>query len=146
MSQHTVELDVRTDQIDFKDIMKAVQSLKENEVLSLHSSFNPIPLYSIMKSKGFEHDSKQVGKDHWTVMFYRKRKENHLNLVGMDTPTTMFKLLTALEQLKEGDQLSITVDHLPDIVQKQLEEPCFHYQYQIQSPENHMMLQVTKVP
>ncbi|MBM6617014.1 DUF2249 domain-containing protein [Bacillus suaedaesalsae] len=145
MSQHTVELDVRMDQIDFKDIMKAVQSLKENEVLSLHSSFNPVPLYSIMKSKGFEYDSMQVAANHWKVMFYRKKKENHLNLLELDAPMIILKILNALEQLRRGDQITITVDHLPDLVQKQLEESSLYYYYQIQSPGNHMILQVTKV-
>lgn len=145
MSQHTVELDVRMDHIDFKAIMKTVQSLKENEVLSLHASFNPVPLYSIMQSKGFEHDSIQVAEDHWKVNFFRKKKENQLDLTKTDASGAIFKVLTALEQLKVGDQLLLTADHLPDIVLKQLEESCFECNHQIQSPEGYMILSITKV-
>jgi uncharacterized protein (DUF2249 family) len=54
-----IELDVRpiinSGKDPFLDIMNKVKSLNDDEVLLIINSFEPIPLYTVLGEKGFEH-------------------------------------------------------------------------------------------
>ncbi len=55
----------------FQNIMAAVKGLNAGEVLLLINSFEPIPLYSVMGNKGFEHWTVQEN-DSFEIYFYKK--------------------------------------------------------------------------
>ncbi|MDL4840585.1 DUF2249 domain-containing protein [Aquibacillus rhizosphaerae] len=71
-----VEVDVREDiknNIEpFKKIMDAVKTLEPNQQLILHAPFNPFPLYKVLGKKGFTHQSEQLEKKHWKIIFTKK--------------------------------------------------------------------------
>ncbi|WP_316569840.1 DUF2249 domain-containing protein [Neobacillus sp. YIM B06451] len=76
MDQKIVELDVREDLKNklepFQKIMDAVLGLEENDVFILHAPFKPVPLFAVMKAKGFSHEEEEIEKKHWKVTFTKK--------------------------------------------------------------------------
>lgn len=54
----------------FLEIMSKVKALKDDEVFRLINSFEPLPLYSVLQSKGFEHWTEKDGNV-FNVFFYK---------------------------------------------------------------------------
>lgn len=73
MGFKTVELDVREDINNklepFQKIMEAISNLQKNDVLILHTPFKPVPLYGVLKAKGFEHDAEKIEAKHYKITF-----------------------------------------------------------------------------
>lgn len=73
MESRIVELDVREDLNNklepFQKIMTAIADLNENDVFILHSPFKPVPLFAVLKAKGFSHEAEEIEKKHWKVTF-----------------------------------------------------------------------------
>lgn len=76
MEHKTVELDVREDINNklepFQKIMEAMTGLELNDVLILHAPFKPVPLYGVMKAKGFEHEAEKIAEKHYKITFTKK--------------------------------------------------------------------------
>ncbi len=79
MEPKLIELDVREDlnkkHEPFQKIMEAVSALKENDTFILHAPFKPVPLFAVMKAKGFTHESEEIEKKHWKVTFIKKSEK-----------------------------------------------------------------------
>ncbi|MBS8264635.1 DUF2249 domain-containing protein [Mesobacillus boroniphilus] len=73
MEHKTIELDVREDINNklepFQKIMEAIGDLKLNDVLVLHAPFKPVPLYGVLKAKGFEHKVEKIEAKHYKITF-----------------------------------------------------------------------------
>jgi hypothetical protein len=73
MESRIVELDVREDLNNklepFQKIMTAITDLTENDVFILHAPFKPVPLFAVLKAKGFTHEVEEIEKKHWKVTF-----------------------------------------------------------------------------
>lgn len=52
----------------FDRIVGELEALGESEQLVLVNSFEPEPLYSVLDSRGFEHDTEQVAENEWRVV------------------------------------------------------------------------------
>ncbi|MEA1931983.1 MAG: DUF2249 domain-containing protein [Euryarchaeota archaeon] len=52
----------------FSDIMSALTDLPEDGTVLLINSFEPKPLYSVLKRKGFEYETTQATDDEWRVL------------------------------------------------------------------------------
>lgn len=78
METKTIELDVREDlnnKLDpFQKIMGAITELNENDIFVLHATFKPVPLFAVMKAKGFTHEAEELEKKHWKITFTKKGK------------------------------------------------------------------------
>lgn len=76
MEKKVVELDVRDDLKNklepFQKIMDAVLGLKENDIFILHAPFKPVPLFAVMKAKGFTHADEEIEKKHWKITFTKE--------------------------------------------------------------------------
>ncbi|EPR28833.1 hypothetical protein I656_01555 [Geobacillus sp. WSUCF1] len=72
----TIELDVREDlrqkREPFEKIMNAIKPLKPGDTFILHAPFKPLPLFPIMKAKGFTYEAEQIEKKHWKVTFVKQ--------------------------------------------------------------------------
>ena len=59
-----IKLDVRptidSGKDPFLEIMETIKTLKDDDVLHLINSFEPMPLYSVLGNKGFEHWTENV--------------------------------------------------------------------------------------
>lgn len=73
MESRIVELDVREDLNNklepFQKIMTAISDLIENDVFILHAPFKPVPLFAVLKAKGFSHEAEEIEKKHWKITF-----------------------------------------------------------------------------
>ncbi|GGJ95432.1 hypothetical protein GCM10007063_17410 [Lentibacillus kapialis] len=71
-----VELDVREDlarkKEPFDKIMRTVKRLKDGESFILHAPFNPLPLHTILKRRGFSYEVEKIEKKHWKVIYTKK--------------------------------------------------------------------------
>ncbi|MBU8879040.1 DUF2249 domain-containing protein [Bacillus sp. FJAT-29790] len=76
MEKNIVELDVREDIKNklepFHKIMTAVAGLKKDDVFILNAPFKPVPLYPIMKGKGFEYEAEEIESKHWKITFTKR--------------------------------------------------------------------------
>lgn len=76
MERKIIELDVREDLKNklepFQKIMDAIVDLKQQDIFILHAPFKPVPLYAVMKAKGFEHETEEIEKKHWKITFTKK--------------------------------------------------------------------------
>ncbi|MBT2690072.1 DUF2249 domain-containing protein [Bacillus sp. ISL-47] len=76
MENKIVELDVREDLKNklepFQKIMSAITDLDANDVFILHAPFKPVPLFGVLKAKGFDHKSEEIEKKHWKITFTKR--------------------------------------------------------------------------
>ncbi len=127
----------------FLDIMEKVKSLKDDEILVLINSFEPVPLYTVLGKKGFEH---------WTIFedgvykvhFYRTGKsqneereekssanENEIeNVIELDVrelepPEPMMKILEKLNEIDDRTILLVHHHREPMMLYPKLEERGF---------------------
>ncbi|WP_254546994.1 DUF2249 domain-containing protein [Halomarina pelagica] len=62
------ELDARAiDGEPFGDIMAALDALGEDDTLVLVNSFEPEPLYGVLRRRGFEYETTRVADEEWRV-------------------------------------------------------------------------------
>jgi len=61
-------LDVRTTDEPFEPIMDALEGLAEGETLRLVNSFEPEPLYGVLESRGFTHETTRVAENEYHVV------------------------------------------------------------------------------
>ncbi|MHB1697729.1 MAG: DUF2249 domain-containing protein [bacterium] len=140
-----IKLDVREDIKNgadpFKKIMEAVNNLNEGEALDLINGFEPFPLYSVLKNKGFEHITNTVPEG-FEIIFFRNKtaaspvkiseeadenqfsdddlkdlahKQNiiKLDVRGLEPPQPLLKIFSTLESLKEDSALHIVHERKP---------------------------------
>ncbi|WP_435349320.1 DUF2249 domain-containing protein [Haloarchaeobius sp. HRN-SO-5] len=51
----------------FGHIVDALSALGDGERLVLVNSFEPVPLYSVLDRRGFDHETTRVDEDEWHV-------------------------------------------------------------------------------
>lgn len=130
MTSTFVELDVRPVLRDggepFQEIMDAVSKLQPGQGLRLLATFKPVPLFSVLGSRGFSHEENPLADGEWEV-FFRPIGDasepapaavassdtskwpdpvQHLDNRELDPPEPMVRILAATEALKEGEVLS----------------------------------------
>lgn len=64
-----VREDLRAGREPFAKIMQAVGRLAPGQPLVLYATFEPVPLFGVMASRGFRHESREIGGGDWEVRF-----------------------------------------------------------------------------
>ncbi|MGF7035180.1 uncharacterized protein (DUF2249 family) [Paenibacillus mucilaginosus] len=86
MQENVRQLDVRPQlhrKLDpFQLIMKTVRELGREEMLILHATLKPVPLFGLMKLKGFASRTEQVGERYWITAFLHK-SQDQARLAGL---------------------------------------------------------------
>lgn len=121
-----IVLDVRPDVesgVDpFVKIMNTVDNLKDSEGLHLINSFEPVPLYTVMKMKGFDHSmeykdgsyhiyfsrAEDVKKESSQVPESEEEKLIEIDVRGLEPPEPMVKII---EKLPEVDSRTVLLVH-----------------------------------
>lgn len=144
-----VTLDVRPILNSGKDplqnILSKVKKLKPDEVLLIINSFEPIPLYSLLKKKGFSHHTKNES-DIFKVYFYKTEEETDKisseksaenidendfeNIVELDVsqlqpPEPMMKILENLNTIDDNSCLLVHHHREPHLLYPKLEERAY---------------------
>ncbi|MEX0736317.1 MAG: DUF2249 domain-containing protein [Bacteroidota bacterium] len=135
-----------------KTIMKAVRGLGENQSLHLVNSFEPVPLYSVLGGKGFDHAARLIDGE-WHIWFFRRapsageqqsgqgpgheplsrpgdeeaREEKvvELDVRGLAPPEPMMRILEILGTIGEGTILLVHHHREPMMLYDKLEERGF---------------------
>ncbi|KAB2842549.1 MAG: DUF2249 domain-containing protein, partial [Melioribacteraceae bacterium] len=128
----------------FSDIMNFIKELNDDEIFLLVNSFEPIPLYSVLGKKGFEHYTEK-NENVFKVYFYKSVpgestninssegfNENNgqtdiTNVIEIDVrklepPEPMIKILEMLEQVDEKTLLLVHHHREPMMLYPKLEE------------------------
>ncbi len=157
------ELDVRNSiakGVDpFGIIMKAVSDLR-GEILHLINVFEPVPLYSALGRKGFEHFSEQ--KDGvWHIYFFNtgvkqqtqpqgffhphqeEQGKNTVDVRGLEPPQPMVKILEALADLPENETLLVHHFRRPKHLYPKLEEKGYTVETE-EAGTDHIILRIHK--
>ena len=83
MEYKVIELDVRDDigkgQDPFQKIMEAVLTFESGDTLILQAPFQPVPLYGVLKGKGFDYNAEELGEKHWKITFTKMAKDKNKN-------------------------------------------------------------------
>lgn len=66
----------------FKEIMGAVKKLKENQTLKVINVFEPIPLISILKEKGFKTWTDEISLTEYHTYFLKETSASHQEIVA----------------------------------------------------------------
>ena len=149
-----------------KNIMAFVKSLKPDEAMHLINSFEPIPLYSVLQKKGYDHWTEKLDNV-FNVYFYKTNNvSNNVDAPSLSSPFNPDKIseeseiieidvreleppepmLRVLETLSEMDDNTILVVHHhrdPLMLYEKLEERGFQAAtHKIQ--ENYYKIIITK--
>jgi len=112
----------------FEQIMEAVNTLKPGQGLRLFATFKPVPLLTMLGSKGFTHEATELDGGEWEVLFSpagaapAEDQNNSATAAGRDSlwpePTTnldnrdldppepMVRILATTESMQPGEVLS----------------------------------------
>jgi len=124
------ELDVRpmlrAGEEPFQAIMAAVSALAPGQALRLIAPFRPVPLFSVMANRGFAASEQALGGGDWEVTFspvetpdtseglaigsspsalFWGEPAAELDLIDLEPPEPMVRILETLEGLQPGDVL-----------------------------------------
>ena len=150
----TEELDVRPvlerGEEPFKIIMAAAARVPEGGALRLRSSFEPVPLYSVLARRGFSHFSRALAEDDWEVVFSRRAPEHvptphcaratcgppdvsdsdsesviRLDVSDLVPPEPMVRILETAAKLKTGQTLLVEHHRRPVYLYPQLDAQGF---------------------
>lgn len=137
MSESFVELDVRptlrAGGEPFAEIMAAVSKLEPGQGLRLYATFEPVPLFHALGSKGFTHEARELDQGEWEVLFRPSEDAaaakpaaeepapkpataadtdtwpepaQHMDNRELDPPEPMVRILAATEEMQPGQVLS----------------------------------------
>lgn len=155
--KRVVELDVREDlrkgSEPFSKIMAAVGVLQGDQVLHLHTTFEPVPLYGVMAKRGFAHNALEHAADDWSVWFHRGAAPQaagesaevppapaasatapttltdvRIDVRGLEPPEPMLRTLEALEALPDSCALLHVNVRVPQLLFPILRERGFDFQ------------------
>jgi uncharacterized protein (DUF2249 family) len=131
MTTTFVDLDVRpllsAGEEPFGKIMETVSGLSANEGLRLLATFKPVPLFTVLGSKGFSYEAHEIGGGDWEVLFTPEgaakpeetpaplpaadagawpQPARHMDNRELDPPEPMVRILAAVEEMRPGEVLS----------------------------------------
>jgi uncharacterized protein (DUF2249 family) len=164
--ERVVELDVREElragREPFSLIMGAVRQVPAGGALMLRAIFEPVPLYDVLKRRGFAHWTEQRAPDDWVIWFLAEEQVGEagsprpaaaapmapgadpveelpdtvvLDVRGLEPPEPMARTLAALESLPAGATLVQLNARVPQFLIPLLEERGFQYEVREQGPD-----------
>ncbi len=111
----------------FGEIMAAIAKLQPGQGLRLLATFEPVPLFHVLGSKGFSHKAKEIGGGDWEVLFSPAAAATPADTTpakpasdtsawpppvqemdnrDLDPPEPMVRILAATEAMANGEVLS----------------------------------------
>lgn len=134
-------------------ILRAAKGLRRDQDLIVLATFEPIPLYAVMRLRGFRHETRQLPGGDWEVRFHRGRPAPRrpaapepaaeaeapppsedaarwvrLDNRGLEPPEPMMRTLEALGRLPAGAVLEIHNDRPPQFLYPHLRERGYLFQ------------------
>ncbi len=116
----------------FADIMAAVARLGPGQALCLQATFKPVPLFTVMAGRGFDHQEREIGGGDWEVLFTPRGTPGSaspaaalddpvtLDTRGLEPPEPMVRVLAALETMAPGAALEVFTEREPVFLYREL--------------------------
>jgi uncharacterized protein (DUF2249 family) len=158
-----VREDLRAGREPFSRIMAAIAELPDDAVLHLRAIFEPAPLFRVLGTRGFHHESKEWAPEDWSVWFWRDSAsapaapaadasapepsapeptaptaapdEIWLDVRGLEPPEPMVRTLAALETLERGRTLVQLNSRAPMFLLPMLGERGFTFTLDDSAPD-----------
>lgn len=143
MTSSIRELDVRPTLRNggepFQEIIEAVNALAPGQALKLFAPFRPQPLFSVMESRGFTYEAREIPGGDWEVVFTPTLSADvetsrdadspetwpdpadHLDLTELDPPEPMTRILARIEEMPPGSVLFALLSREPVFLFPELE-------------------------
>ncbi len=160
-----IELDVRpiiaSGEDPFKQIMGKAKNLKEDETLLIINTFEPVPLYSVLRKKGFGH--KTINENGvWNIYFYQEEIQPsnetnntkskpefneeifELDVRNLEPPEPMVKILETLPKLSDNTVLLVHHHREPLMLYDKLAERGYSAETN-KIEDNYYKVLITKV-
>lgn len=124
-------------------ILQAVKELGPGQALRLLATFEPLPLYAVLGSKGFGHSATKLGEGDWEVTFTPEaaavrqsgsakassdasaagwpKPSTYLDNRGLEPPAPLVRILDALERLGAGEVLEALNERDPVFLYPELQ-------------------------
>ena len=145
--ENIVDLDVRPEldagRDPFNLIIKTLANVKDNQVLHLIINFEPVPLYTVMKMKGYDHTTEQDG-GLWHIYLYKggaaapaatvagqgesttsEPKTIEIDVRGLEPPEPMVRIIEMLPQVGMNTTLLVHHHREPLMIYDKLEHLGF---------------------
>jgi TusA-related sulfurtransferase len=110
----------------FGEIMATIAQLQPGQGLRLLATFEPVPLFHVLGSKGFSHEAREIGGGDWEVLFSPAATApadttpaepasntgawpspvQEMDNRDLDPPEPMVRILAATEAMANGEVLS----------------------------------------
>ncbi|MCC6543817.1 MAG: DUF2249 domain-containing protein [Nitrospirae bacterium] len=142
-----VDLDVRPEldagRDPFNLIIKTLGSMSDDQVLHLVIVFEPVPLYTVLQMKGYDHKTEQIN-GLWHIYFYKgetgapagkiagneesaseEQKTIEIDVRGLEPPEPMVKILELLPQVGKNSTLLVHHHREPVMLYDKLEHLGF---------------------
>ena len=118
----------------FGEIMAAIAKLQPGQGLRLLATFEPVPLFHVLGSKGFSHKAKEIGGGDWEVLFSPAAAATPADATpakpasdtsawpspvqemdnrDLDPPEPMVRILAAVEAMAPGEVLFAVLSREP---------------------------------
>jgi uncharacterized protein (DUF2249 family) len=164
MNKQEVVLDVREDiragREPFSRILAAAEGVGSGGVLRLIAPFQPVPLFGVLRQKGFAHREQPMASGDWEVIFTRSGEGAateaarlpaatepgatgprvcggtpvlDVDARGLEPPQPLEKILEALGRLPEGVRLRARTDRRPMHLFARVEERGYKWTSEEQS-------------
>ncbi len=125
----------------FSAIMQSVAALAPGQGLRLFATFEPVPLFAVLGSRGFTHAAKPLDGGDWEVLFMPRQSPdggtaeacdgpesqgfdepplNSLDNRFLPPPEPMIRTLRAIEELPFGKVLEMFVSREPRLLYDEL--------------------------
>jgi uncharacterized protein (DUF2249 family) len=132
----------------FGAIMQSVAALAPGQGLRLLATFEPVPLFTVLGSRGFTHQAQSLGDGDWEVLFMPQTTEGGDRVEDGDAPVQqgfdepplqsldnrflpppepMLRTLQALEHLPVGKILEMFVDREPLLLYTELRQRRYDF-------------------
>lgn len=150
-----VDLDVRPllerGEEPFGTILAAAARIAPGEALRLHVSFEPVPLYDVLRKRGFAASGCQISPSEWEITFVKGDEPGiaeptaststsvaasqapamvptrTIDVSGMAPPEPMVRILETIEQMGTGEVLRVLHVRRPIHLYPRLDElGCYH--------------------
>ena len=124
-------------------IVQAIKELRPGQALRLLATFEPLPLYAVLGSKGFGHSAKRLSEGDWEVTFTPEaapakgppsatassnasvadwpKPSTYLDNRGLEPPAPLVRILDALERLGAGQVLEALNERDPVFLYPELQ-------------------------
>ena len=144
-----------------KRILQAARRLAPDEDLILLATFEPLPLYPMMRLRGLRHQARRLPEGDWEVRFHHgapdpapvaahedvapaedetpaegETTDVYLDNRGLQPPEPMMRTLEALGGLADGRVLEIHNDRPPQFLYPHLVERGYRYHVVVEPDES----------